>query len=73
MFIQTYSLNKGIKKFGQKSKDAAIKEMKQLHNRTVFEGIKIKDMTPLKRQKSNGKPALPSRKARWKDQGKNMC
>jgi hypothetical protein len=47
MFIQTYSLNKGIKKFGQKGKDAAIKEMKQLHNRTVFEGIKIKDMTTL--------------------------
>jgi hypothetical protein len=52
MFIQTYSLNKGIKKFGQKGKDAAIKEMKQLHNRTVFEGIKIKDMTPLERKRA---------------------
>jgi hypothetical protein len=28
-FIQTYSLNKGMKKFGQKGMDAAIKEMKQ--------------------------------------------
>jgi hypothetical protein len=52
MFIQTYSLNKGIKKFGQKGKDAAIKELKQLHNRTVFEGIKIKDMTPLERKRA---------------------
>jgi hypothetical protein len=41
MFIQTYSFNK----FGQKGKDAAIKEMKQLHNRTVFEGMKVKGMT----------------------------
>jgi hypothetical protein len=45
MFIQTYSFNKGINKFGQKGKDAAIKEMKQLHNRTVFEGMKVKGMT----------------------------
>jgi hypothetical protein len=52
MFIQTYSLNKGIKKFGQKGKDAAIKEMKQLHDRTVFEGIKVKDMTPLERKRA---------------------
>ena len=52
MFIQTYSLNKGIKKFGQKGMDAATKEMKQLHNRTVFEGIKIQDMTPLERKRA---------------------
>jgi hypothetical protein len=29
-FIQTYSLNKGLKKFGDRGKDAAQKEMKQL-------------------------------------------
>ena len=33
-FLQTYSLNKGIKKFGTKGKQAAHKEMKQLHDRT---------------------------------------
>jgi uncharacterized linocin/CFP29 family protein len=51
-FIQTYSLNKGMKKFDQKGMDAAIKEMKQLHDRTVFEGITIKDMTPLERKRA---------------------
>ena len=51
MFIQTYSLNKGIKKFGQLGRDAAVKEMKQLHDRTVFEGIKVKEMTPLERKR----------------------
>jgi hypothetical protein len=52
MFIQTYSLNKRIMKFGQKGMDAATKEMKQLHNRTVFEGITIQDMTPLERKRA---------------------
>jgi hypothetical protein len=52
MFIQTYSLNKGMKKFGQKGMDAAIKEMKQLHDRTVFEGIKVSHMTPLERKRA---------------------
>ncbi len=32
-FIQTYSLNAELKKFGEKGWDAAIGEMKQLHNR----------------------------------------
>ena len=67
MFIQTYSLNKGIKKFGQKGMDAATKEMKQLHNRTIFEGIKIEEMTPLERKR-----AMEScRKTRRQNQGKN--
>jgi hypothetical protein len=52
MFTQTYSLNKGNKKFGQKGKDAVIKEMKQPHSRTVLEGIKVKDMTPLEHKRA---------------------
>ena len=38
-FIQTYSLNKGLKKFRQKSKDKAYKEINQLYNRIVFEPV----------------------------------
>jgi hypothetical protein len=52
MFIQTYSLNKGLKKFGQKGKDAVMKEMKQLHKRTVFEPILIEHLTPLERKRA---------------------
>jgi hypothetical protein len=51
-FIQTYSLNKGLKKFGDRGKDAAQKEMKQLHDRVVFEPILIADMTPLERKRA---------------------
>ena len=51
-FIQTYSLNKGLKKFGDRGKDAAQKEMKQLHDRVVFEPILIADMTQLERNRA---------------------
>ena len=43
-FVQTYSLNKGLKKFGQKGKDGAYKEMNQLHNRIVFEPVMLQDL-----------------------------
>lgn len=44
---QTYSLNKGLKKFGEKGKKAAFNEMKQLHDCMVFKPICVEDMTPL--------------------------
>ena len=37
--IVTYSLQKGIKKFGQQGRDAAYKEMKQMKDRDCFEPI----------------------------------
>ena len=40
-FLQTYSLKQGIKKFGKRGVDAAHKEMRQLHDRVVFEPISI--------------------------------
>eukprot|EP00957_Ditylum_brightwellii_P061247 4648289-Ditylum_brightwellii.AAC.1 len=47
-FIQTYSLNKGLKKFREKGRKAVDKEMIQIHNRAVFHPIHIKDLTPQK-------------------------
>ena len=35
-FIQTYCLKRGLKKFGKRGKDAALKEVKQVHDRIVF-------------------------------------
>ena len=46
-FVQSYRLRKGLKKFGQKGRDAAYKEMKQLHDRVVFEPIRIEDLTDI--------------------------
>jgi len=51
-FLQTYSLKKGIKQFGDRSKIAAHKEMKQLHDRAVFEPIRLEDMTQLERKRA---------------------
>jgi hypothetical protein len=51
-FIQTYSLNKGLKKFGDRGKEGAHKERKQLHDRVVFEPILIVNMMSLERKRA---------------------
>ncbi|KAG7371066.1 reverse transcriptase RNA-dependent DNA polymerase [Nitzschia inconspicua] len=51
-FVQTYSLMSGIKKFGEKGKEAAIDEVKQLHDRIVFRPIRIEDMTQLEKERA---------------------
>ena len=45
-FIQTYSLQKGLKKFGERGRDAAMGEISQLHDRIVFWPRHKKDLTP---------------------------
>ena len=51
-FVQSYSLRKGLKKFGQKGRDAAYKEMKQLHDRVVFEPIRIEGLTDIEKRRA---------------------
>ena len=51
-FIQTYSLTKALKKFGPKAKEAALGEMKQLHDRVVFEPISLEDMDPVEKKRA---------------------
>ena len=43
--VQTFSLKQGINKFGNDGKQAAIKELRQLHDRNVFQPIKIQDLS----------------------------
>jgi hypothetical protein len=50
-FLQTYSLKQGIKKFGKRGVAAANKEMKQLHDRVVFEPISIEEMISIERKR----------------------
>jgi hypothetical protein len=38
-FIQTYSFKAGIKQFGKRGEEAAMSEVKQLHDRITFELI----------------------------------
>jgi hypothetical protein len=50
-FLQTFSLRAGLKKFGTRGKDAAIKEISQLHHRAVFVPIKLDSLSPTERKK----------------------
>ena len=51
-FAQQYILEKGLKKFGNKGEQAAYKEMEQLHKRTCFTPILVKDMTEDEKMKA---------------------
>ena len=50
--IQTYSLKKGLEKFGARGKQAAYKEMKQLHKRVVFKPVKVESLTHQERKRA---------------------
>ena len=51
-FIQAYSLNKGVKKFGKPGWDAALKEMKQLNDREVFEPIDVSKLSAIEKKRA---------------------
>jgi hypothetical protein len=45
IFLETYSLNKGLKAFGKKGYNAALSEIQQLHDRVVFRPIHVNDLS----------------------------
>lgn len=51
-FAQTYSLNKGLKVFKERGHAAAKKEMRQLHDRVVWEPIAVSELTTLERKRA---------------------
>jgi hypothetical protein len=51
-FAQQYMLQKGLKVFGQKGHNALKKEIDQLHKRTCFAPLKVKEMKPSERKKA---------------------
>ncbi len=51
-FAQTFSLNKGLKKFGDKGKEATFQEVEQLHKRNCWRPIHPNDLTPEQRKKA---------------------
>jgi hypothetical protein len=54
-FAQQYILQKGLKVFGQKGHEASKKEIDQLHKRTCFAPLRVKEM----------KPYLKGRRRKW--------
>ncbi len=51
-FAITYSLNSGIKKFGDKAYNAAYKEVGQLHHRDCFNPIDVTTLSPEEKRKA---------------------
>jgi hypothetical protein len=51
-FAQHCLLNKGIKVFKQKARDASMKEMNQLHHPNCFTPILVAEMSPTERKKA---------------------
>ena len=51
-FVVTYSLKQGIKKFGERGRAAARKEMKQLHDRTCFRPVHKSTLNATERQRT---------------------
>ena len=54
--LTTYSLKKGIEKFGKRGKEAAFGEMKQMHDRDCFRPIDPKELN--KKEKSRAMESL---------------
>ena len=50
--VTTYSLKKGIEMFGNKGKEAALKEMKQMHDRNCFQPIKKETLNSTERKRA---------------------
>ena len=51
-FGQQYIVQKGLKKFGEKGKDATLKELAQLHDRVCFEPILVSELSPSEKKKA---------------------
>jgi hypothetical protein len=51
-FAQQYMLKRGIKKYGERGSEAAMKELDQLHQRNCFTPIDINKLTPSEKRKA---------------------
>jgi len=51
-FAQQFMLKKGLAKFGDEGREAAAKEMEQLHKRSCFRPVNVSEMKPSERKKA---------------------
>ena len=49
--MTTYSLQKGVKEFGEQGKQAALKEMKQLHDIECFKPIHKSELSDIEKKR----------------------
>jgi hypothetical protein len=51
-FGQQYIVQKGLKKFGKRGKDATLKELRQLHDRVCFEPVGVSSLSANEKKKA---------------------
>ena len=51
-YVTTYSLQRGVKEFGEQGKQAALKEMKQLHDRECFKPIHKSELSDIEKKRA---------------------
>jgi hypothetical protein len=51
-FLETFSLKKGLKQFGDKCYDAAFNKICQLHERAVFKPVNVSELTALEQKRA---------------------
>ena len=51
-YVTTYSLQRGVKEFGEQGKQAALKEMKQLHDRECFKPIHKSEVSDIEKKRA---------------------
>ena len=51
-FVTTYSLQKGIAKFGERGRESALKEMKQLHDRVCWKPLHKHELNDIEKKRA---------------------
>ncbi len=69
-FGQQFSFKKGMKKFGDRAKAGADKELSQLHGRKCFTPVSVKDLTPTEKMRAQVMMMLIEQKSSGKVKGR---
>ena len=71
--LMQYSLNKGLKIYGEKGEHATKKELKQQTDMSMFEPINSNNLTVEEKLKEICIPCVFNREKRWVHKGACMC
>ena len=72
IFAQTYNLSKLIKKFGNKILNAALAEVKQIHDRTCFRKIDVKNLTSQESKQAMESLIFPRKNSDGRIKGRHL-
>ena len=68
-----YTLNKGLELFGEKAEEAAVKELKQIHDMDTYTPIDPKTLSTEEKNKALSALFFLTEKRHGKNQGEKVC